>query len=291
MNNHLSKNKPAVIFSIIIISVISCFFNLLNLYEISPIQANKTTISYSKIEDILYPDNTVSIPKNKITYADAPIQTISPSQSIPILMYHHIRNYNKANDKIGTNLSVSPENFKAQLDLIYSMGYQTTTFEEINKGIFYPKPIILTFDDGYKNFYAEAYPELKNRQMKAVVSIIANAQSDQYLNNSEIKEISEYGIEISSHTLSHLDLSRAASDKVYSEINDSKILLENIIGKKLISFCYPAGKYNDETKNIVKNSGYLFATTTKTGLTNFDDPFELKRYRVNKDTNISKFIK
>lgn len=246
-------------------------------------------------------DNTVSssatpVPTTSPTPSPTPEKTIDQSTlaklSMPVLMYHHIRNYNDPSDQIGINLSVSPEKFATQLDLIQKDGYQTVTFQDIESGNIPEKPIILTFDDGYQNFYDYAYPELKKHNMKAVSFIITDytTKSD-YMNENEIKEISRNGIEIGSHTKSHPDLSSVTPTKANTEITESKSILENIIGKKIISICYPSGKYNDSVIAEVKAAGYSFATTTKAGYSKFASPFDLQRERVNSDTNIAGFLK
>jgi len=212
--------------------------------------------------------------------------------SMPILMYHHIRDYIDENDKIGTNLSVSPGKFASQLDLIQSRGYTTTTFQEVARGQIPAKPIILTFDDGYLNFYQNAFPELRKRDMSAVSYVISGFNGEDYMGESEIKEIDGAGFEIGSHSISHPDLTMITQEKARREILESKSNLENLIGHKVISFCYPAGKENTEVVSLVKEAGYSYATTTKSGMANTQDgPLLLKRYRVNSDTNISSYLK
>lgn len=212
--------------------------------------------------------------------------------SMPILMYHHIRDFNDPNDKIGTNLSVSPKKFAEQLDLIKSEGYTTITFNNLDTGNIPTKPILLTFDDGYENFYQNAYFELKKRGMVGTTFIITNnIGKNEYMNEKEIKEIAANGIEIGSHTLSHPDLSKLSSDRAEKEISNSKKTLESLTNNQIISFCYPSGKFSEETTQILKNAGYKYAVTTKSKLTTFENLFELSRYRVNSDTNISGFLK
>ncbi|MDO8444339.1 MAG: polysaccharide deacetylase family protein [bacterium] len=210
---------------------------------------------------------------------------------IPILMYHYIRDYTDQGDPIGVGLSVSPAKFAAQLDYLKSKGYQTITFRDVEKNIVPAKSIILTFDDGYIDFYQNAYPELKKRQMTAVSYIVTGFNGGRYMNNSQIKEIASYGIEIGSHTISHQNLATISLAKAKNEITDSQPILENITGKPVISFCYPAGKFNDAVVALVKNSGYKYATTTKNGLADFTDPLILSRYRIGPDTNIASLIK
>lgn len=215
-------------------------------------------------------------------------QTTVTPETMPILMYHHIRDYDNPEDKIGTNLSVSPKNLESQLDLVQQKGYNTTTFDELTVA----KPVILTFDDAYDNFYSNVFPLLKEKNMKAVVFVIYNDIGKiGYMTLDQLKEISDYGIEIGSHTLSHPDLEKSTSSKASGEISISKANLERDLNIKINSFCYPAGKYNDEVVNMVKEAGYLYATTTNGGIANFSIPLTLNRYRMNKDTGISSYIK
>lgn len=210
---------------------------------------------------------------------------------MPILMYHHIREYSDSSDQTGINLSVSPTKLAEQLDLIKSSGYTTITFNDLNEGNIPSKPIILTFDDGYENFYQSAFPALKSREMKAVSYIITNDTGGQYMTTDQVKEISENGIEIGSHTLSHPDLTKLSQGKLTDETKNSKEELEKIIGKPVVSFCYPSGQYNDAVVAAVEAAGYKFAVTTKPGVSNFSSPLRLNRHRVNHDTSISGYLK
>ena len=211
---------------------------------------------------------------------------------IPILMYHHIRDFSDPTDQIGINLSVSPARFASELDLIVSKGYTTINFKDLESGRALPsKPIILTFDDGYLNFFANAYPELAKRKMTAVSYIITGKVGGDYMATSQIKDISEAGIEIGSHTISHPDLSTATAAKAHTEIFQSKVQLEAVINKPIISFCYPSGKFNNAAVEIVRQAGYHFAVTTVPGVAKFNDTLRLSRHRVNADTNISTYLK
>jgi peptidoglycan/xylan/chitin deacetylase (PgdA/CDA1 family) len=233
---------------------------------------------------------------NQSVKTDKPTQTPSKTTSdltnlsVPIMMYHHIRDYNVATDSIGTNLSVSPAKFVQQLDLIKSLGYQTVTFSTLTNST--TKPIILTFDDGYQNFYDNAFPEMKKRGMVGIIYLIVNdIGKNEYLNEQEIDEIKNAGFEIGSHTLSHPDLTKISTAAGQTEIVESKTKLESKFNIKIISFCYPSGKYNEEIINLVQGAGYEFAVTTKSELSKFNNPMELSRYRLNKDTNINSYLK
>ncbi|MFA5927325.1 MAG: polysaccharide deacetylase family protein [Patescibacteria group bacterium] len=233
-----------------------------------------------------------TIPTNNETEAEK-VETVDLSNlSMPTLMYHHIREYSFEKDEIGTQLSVSPSTFAKQLDDIAQKGYQTTTFSDLANGNMPAKPIILTFDDGYQNFYDNAFPELKKRNMKAELNVITSyVGRDGYVTNDEIIELSENGIEIGAHTVTHPDLSKISEESAKKEIFESKSQLENLLGTTIVTFCYPSGKYNDSIEALTKEAGYKFAITTENKLSTFNKPFSLQRYRVNRDTNISGYLK
>ncbi|MEK7096418.1 MAG: polysaccharide deacetylase family protein [Patescibacteria group bacterium] len=283
--NYLINNLKRINKKLIIAAVV--FFLLVGVTSFYVAKIKGDEYSKSLINQETATDSQPT--ENTIIGSEAIIEDLSNMQ-LPILMYHHIRDYNDSTDSIGTNLSVSPEKFSEQLDLIRSLGYQTITLSELKPSI--DKPIILTFDDGYDNFYQNTYPELKKRGMVAVSFIIVNnIGKSNYMTEYQIKEINNNGIEIGSHTLSHPDLSVSNTTKQGTEIADSKFRLEQILGKTIDSICYPAGKYNTETINIVSSAGYKYAVTTKTGISKFSNLLELNRYRVNADTSISGYLK
>lgn len=225
--------------------------------------------------------------QNALTLPNVEISSLN----IPILMYHHIRDYTDPSDPIGVGLSVSTVKFTSQLDKIKDKGFHTITFNDIENGDIPSKPIILSFDDGYENFYQNAFPALKQRGMTAISYVISGKKDSNYMTENQIREISDAGIEIGDHTISHPDLSTLTEQKQRTEIFQSRDNLEKIIGKKIISFCFPSGKYNETTLALIKEAGFVFATTTKPGQAHFDKLFELQRYRMNHDTNIDLYLK
>lgn len=214
--------------------------------------------------------------------------------NIPILMYHHIRDYNDPADKVGTDLSVKPSNFKAQIDYLKDNGFATITLEELNS---FPtrklpeKPVIITFDDGYDNAYNEAYPLLKaNGQIGVFYIISSYIGREGFLTAIQIKELSDNKMEIGSHTADHIDMTQLSADKLYYEVTESKNRLESIIGRKVRSFCYPSGKHNDTVDDAVKNAGYLNATTTYMAMSSTsENKMILSRLRINPSDNITSF--
>jgi len=201
---------------------------------------------------------------------------------VPILMYHYIRDAS-GESELGKNLSVSPANFALQLKWLKENNYQSIKVSDLadpekatlSKVYFDEKnPIVLTFDDGYKDAYTQALPVLKQYGFIGTFYIIKGyIGGGNYMNQSEIDELQGAGNEIGSHSLSHPDLANISLAEARRQIFDPK--------GSATAFCYPSGKYNDAIIALVKEAGYLTATTTHLGIANQDsDLFQLPRIRV-----------
>lgn len=215
---------------------------------------------------------------------------------IPIFMYHHVRDIDDPNDPIGNYLTSTSKQFKNQLDLIESLGYTPVTFEELEKGIKPAKPIILTFDDSYIDFFTVAYPELKKRGLSAVLYVITGSLGgEKFMNEDQVLEVSKNKIEIGSHTVTHplyaVNLRTLNNTDLRKELVESKTTLERLLNKEVISFCYPGGKYSQHVSEEVEKFGYHYAVTVNPGDAPFSAPFDLNRYKVYRDTDISTYIK
>jgi peptidoglycan/xylan/chitin deacetylase (PgdA/CDA1 family) len=146
-----------------------------------------------------------------------------------------------------------------------------------------PKTVAVTFDDGMRNNYIYALPILAKYKIPASIFVITDyINQGEYLTADQIKLMSDMGVDIGSHTLSHLWLTNVDDEARWkSEIAGSKKVLEQLLGKEVKSFCYPGGSFNEKIKNIVKETGYKVAVTTSPGW-KFpkDDIFALKRIRI-----------
>lgn len=254
--------------------------------EVSTPNSEQTT------NDVNLSNLNTDVPQSPVTNEDTNI-------SVPVLMYHYIRNFNDSNDKIGTNLSVSPTNFDSQLKWLKDNSYKTVDFDYLlNKSFDYAqdqnyKYVILTFDDGYSDAYINAFPILKKYDFTATFYIITNSVGkDQYISWDQIIEMKTSGMNIGSHTLSHPDLSKTTTVKSENEIFQSKNIIEEKIGDTIDDFCYPSGKYIEDNINILKKYNYKTATTTKSGIydSSKNSFFEIPRLRITNDTNFSKIL-
>ncbi|MEI8061071.1 MAG: polysaccharide deacetylase family protein [Candidatus Berkelbacteria bacterium] len=241
-----------------------------------------------------------STQENPVTAETSVATAIAPDTraeaEVPILMYHHIRVYNDQSDKIGTNLSVSPENFIAQIKYLKDNGYSTITFSDL---LAFPtkkladKPVIITFDDGYSDAFTNAYSALKQNGQVGVFYIISGFLGrPDFLTADQVKQMSDGNMEIGSHTINHPDLTTLNQIKLINELAGSKSSLEAVTGKTINSFCYPSGQHNTTVDETVKQAGYLTATTTEPGVsTTTENKYALSRLRINPTDTLNTFIK
>ncbi|MEI6266393.1 MAG: polysaccharide deacetylase family protein [bacterium] len=203
---------------------------------------------------------------------------------VPILMYHHIREYTGDN-KIEAGLSTSPALFSEQLDWLKEKGFHTITFSDLFTGKVEDKSIILTFDDGYRDNYEVAYKKLKENGQKGDFFVFTGAigASEAFLTKDMIKEMSDYGMEFGSHTINHVDMSVADKETLATQLSGSKSVLEGITGKKVEFLCYPSGKYNALAEAEAKAAGYKAAVTTRP-YADSSNLYEIPRIRMNPGT-------
>lgn len=206
--------------------------------------------------------------------------TINDKIKVPVICYHSI---NK--DPSGKSpIIISPEKFREHLQTIKDNGYTTLTIAQVNDYLFNDKAIpeksvLLTFDDGYKDNYTNAFPILKEFNMNATIFVISTyLDGDVYMSPENIKEMSDYGIDIESHTVTHSKLSTLSYDEQLKELKNSKEAIEKITGKPIISIAYPEGKYNEDTSKAVLDAGYAMGFTIDRGYVGKgDDATKLSR--------------
>lgn len=205
----------------------------------------------------------------------------------PILLYHYVEYVKDPKDTIRKSLDVTPAVFEDQLKTLKNSSYQTVFINDIASAIDNQKPlpeksIALTFDDGYKDFYTDAYPLLQKYQAKATVYIIVEfLDKPNYMTKNQIKELAASNlIEIASHTLHHVNLKSANPQVGEKEIIDSKKSLENLIGKPVNSFAYPYGAFSQFSIDLVHKAGYLSSASVIPGISQSDsNRFFLYRIR------------
>jgi peptidoglycan/xylan/chitin deacetylase (PgdA/CDA1 family) len=244
-------------------------------------------------------------PSNKLPFEKDTNQNYysSPDENefqfnLPVLTYHYIRTVpNPDEDKLGFRLSVIPSDFYEQMNYLVTNHYTTITPDDLytalkNKKSLPPKSVLLTFDDGYADFYQNAFPILKELNLKATVFVVTGFVGDKegrYLSWDQIKEIDKSGlVTIGSHTIGHVNVT--TSKNARNEIYLSKKTLEQRLGHSVMAFCYPGGRYNLEAVSQVAQAGYRLGFTTDIGtVMQYNERFMLPRVRISGGLAIKQF--
>lgn len=201
---------------------------------------------------------------------------------VPILMYHVIGP--PAADEAYPDLFLETADFQAQVDWLAENGYTPVTLIQVQDawyedGTLPPKPIVLSFDDGYLGQYLDAMPILKKKGWAGQLNLKSEGSD---LSGKQARKMYQAGWEIASHTITHPDLTTIDAATLKQELVGSKRQLEKELGIEIVNFCYPAGQYNDEVIAAVEAAGYRGATTVNPGLGERSMPFELNRIRIDR---------
>lgn len=184
--------------------------------------------------------------------------------NVPILTYHYIASNPNPKDTQRDALSVPPDKFEAQMDYLSKNGYTPITLDNLY-GIFNNlskapnKPIVLTFDDGYQDFYSIAFPILRRFNFHAVAFIPTGLiGGNYYMNWDQIKEIAQSGlVHFEGHSLSHANLASLKYDALLKQLVDSKNMLEFQTGYHVNFVAYPYGSTNSNVQAAARKTGYV----------------------------------
>jgi len=191
---------------------------------------------------------------------------------LPIIMYHYVEYIKNLEDVVVKRLDINPAVFEKQLATLKENGYQTYFVKDIpeildGKIKISSKSAVLTFDDGYEDFYTIVFPLLKKYQMKATIYIIYDFIGRKgFLNKTQIEEIAKSNlVEIGSHTLDHVYLKQSPETVARKQIFESKKRLEEMLGFDIKTFAYPYGAFNQKTIELVKEASYSAAVSVISG--------------------------
>ena len=219
----------------------------------------------------------INTPAPSVTFTPIPTETQIPTETViptptwetagpgevtaPILMYHDI-DPDKTTGKFSYN--IHPDTFAAQMQMLADLGYHTITARQLVAAIregapLPPKPIVLTFDDGYLNVYDQAFPIMQAHGFVGVAYIVANRlEADGFLNVPELDEMIAAGWEIGSHSYTHSDLTLDHST-AFSEIYTSRERISEATGVAVDTFAYPFGSIDPYLGERTRKWGYTGA--------------------------------
>jgi peptidoglycan/xylan/chitin deacetylase (PgdA/CDA1 family) len=220
------------------------------------------------------------------------------SISVPILMYHYIRPAPSIYlDRLGYRLTVTPDDFHAQMDWLSVNGYHPVDFNDLRAyfGGLTPlpsKPVVITLDDGYSDLYTTAYPILKSYHFKAVAYIVTSfVGQSRYVTDDQIVEMDQNAIQIASHTIDHANIGGASVGSATYQLATSKAWLQHLIGHSVVDFAYPSGRFSSSAVYALQATGYDTAVTELPGTVHSRaDRYTWTRIRVGGGESLSDFI-
>lgn len=193
-----------------------------------------------------------------------PENTLAANIKVPILTYHYIAANPNPKDKARDSLSVPPDKFEAQMDYLSKNGYTPISLDTLygiynNQTSAPTKPVVLTFDDGYIDFYTNAFPILRRFGFHAVEFIPTGLiGGGYYMNWDQIKEIQASGlVTFEAHTVSHVNLVSLSYTTALKQMLDSKNVVFQQTGYPVNFIAYPYGTSNGSVQSAAQKAGFV----------------------------------
>lgn len=223
-------------------------------------------------------------------------KSVLPKMKLPVIQYHRI-------DLPGPNSRIRggftpPLRFRRQMEYLKAHDFVFYTASELVEyfqeyGIFPHKGIAVTFDDGCRDNYTNAFPVLRRLGIKATMFLVTSCLGKRsslgvpegedpqlHVSRDEVLEMSRHGIEFGSHTISHRLLDRIPLEQARVEVEGAKRELENLLQEPCKTFAYPSGFYSRAVRRIVFEAGHLCAFSTTMGPEEDVDFFALNRIEI-----------
>jgi peptidoglycan/xylan/chitin deacetylase (PgdA/CDA1 family) len=211
-------------------------------------------------------------------------------------MYHYISPLPPDADQFRVDLTVEPVLFEAHMNYLKSQGYSAISLYEMDEALrtgspLPPKPIVLTFDDGYIDHYTSVFPVLKNLGFAGTFFIITGFVDNNYsgyMSWQQINEMANAGMDMEAHTKDHADLRNRDRDFLIYEIVGSIESIDALTGFESHFFAYPSGHYDDTTLDLLHETPIWRALTTEnSGFQTTDNQLESPRLRIHGNLGIA----
>lgn len=220
---------------------------------------------------------------------------------VPIICYHSVTSDPARVESDPHKQSIPLKLFLSHLDYLQEHHNVVSLSQYVNarrNNLRLPdRSVVLTFDDGFEDFYTVAAPHLNQRQLPATIFIITGHPSGQFVPNGEsflswdqIRELAAAGIEIGSHTCSHLPLSELSLEEVTKELSESRALLESNVGCSPIPLSYPFGQTSESISRSAQSLGFTCAIASDSGPNSENSSiFRLSRTVIASDDDFAAF--
>lgn len=228
---------------------------------------------------------------------------------IPVLMYHSVSDAAQERLHPYYQTVTTPRVFANHMEFLRQSQYKAVTLAEVvsltqGSGQNREKAIAITFDDGYQDFYTNAFPILNKYGFTATVYLPTAyiGKTAQRFNGAkcltwtQIRELRDAGINFGSHTVTHPQLKDLEAEVVRTEICSSKVAIEDNLGSPVKSFSYPYAFpetdhiFQDRIRKILGGIGYDNGVSTSIGIADrMSDRFFMKRLPMNSCDDLKLF--
>ncbi|WP_374328122.1 polysaccharide deacetylase family protein [Streptomyces sp. PSKA30] len=220
---------------------------------------------------------------------------------VPILMYHAVATY--PNDATRA-LSVTPDAFAQQMAVIGDLGLTPVTTADLaarwrTGRPLPPRPVLITFDDGYEGVHRHALPVLAKHGFPATLFVSTGwlrgaydtgGGLDRMLDWDQVRELADGGVEIGGHSHSHPQLDQLDDDALRFELTRCRDIVAGELGALPVSFAYPYGYSSRRVRQEVRATGYAQALAVGNGLARRrQGPYALRRVTVRRSTGLEEF--
>jgi peptidoglycan/xylan/chitin deacetylase (PgdA/CDA1 family) len=215
---------------------------------------------------------------------------------LPILMYHRVGPLKASLPAITRALTVTSEEFSMQMHWLIRHGFHAVTeleaFDALEKGEpLPPKPVMITFDDGYRDVLWNAAPTLSRLDLPATSYVITGRISGpdpSFLTWPELGKLEAGGITVGSHTVHHLEIPFLSTSQALAELEQSRKALERHLHHPVQWFAYPGGAEDTHAAQLVRQAGYVLAVTTAPGgRQDASAPLALHRFEILDTTGVA----
>ncbi|MDQ7029767.1 MAG: polysaccharide deacetylase family protein [Ardenticatenia bacterium] len=259
--------------------------------------------------DFVLQTGQIGRPGPTFTPSPTPVPTFTPTpyptpdgQSrtvrVPILMYHYISTPPPGADRYRRDLSVPPDVFRAQMGYLKAQGYQTVSLRDLVYALtrgtpLPPRPIVITFDDGYRDNYENAFPVLKELGFTGTFFVLTgpiDQNNPIYMTWDQLREMRAAGMEIGVHSRDHVELRGRSYEYLVWQVLGASQAVERQLGFRPEVFSYPSGLYDQRTVEVVRSAHFWAAVTTRGGITHrTENLLTLRRVRVRGTWGVAEF--
>jgi peptidoglycan/xylan/chitin deacetylase (PgdA/CDA1 family) len=250
------------------------------------------------------------LPVDVVRGASTPVQPAPGSERnggpvethrLPILLYHRVA------DGPDDRWTLTPDQFRRQVDHLVENGYYTVGLEQWRNAMERHAPlpgraVLLSFDDAYADFASGAWPILRAAGLHASLFVVAGeaggtnrwdhrrAGAVAVLGWDDLVELSSQGVEIGSHSLSHPDLRTLAPSEIYRQLHDARLEIEQQIGGPVRAVAYPYGLHDGVVRHLAGAAGYHHGLTIRRSAAGlWEDPLALPRIEVRRHDTLEDF--